>query len=75
MLSCVFSRVFSISTSFSTMSSDFSASNYNSEASESSNDLCELLPLEEAKSTVWEYFCFLAENDKFTEKDNNQEKE
>ena len=57
------------------MSSSSCASNYNSEASESSNELRELLPLEKAKSTVWEYFGFPAENGEFTEKDKKKRSE
>ena len=57
------------------MSSSSYASDYNSEASESSNELRELLPLEKAKSTVWEYFGFPAENGEFTEKDKKKRSE
>ena len=49
---------------------DFSISDCSSETSVSSNDLCELLPLEKLKSTVWEYSGFPTENGKFPEKDN-----
>ena len=57
------------------MSSSFSASSYNSEGSESSNDLCELLLPEEVKSTVWEYFGFPSENCEFSEKDKKRRNE
>ena len=55
------------------MSSSSCASDYNSEASESSNELRELLSLEKAKSTVWEYFRFPAENGEFTERDKKKQ--
>ena len=54
------------------MSNSSCASNYNSEVSESSNELCKLLPLEKAKSTIWEYFGLLTENGEFTEKDKKK---
>ena len=62
-------------TSFTTMSGSFSNSDYNSKASESSNDLHELLLLEKVQSTVWEYFGFSAENGQFTEKDKKNRNE
>ena len=59
------------------MSSSSSASDkdYNSKATKTSSDLHELLPLEKAKSTVWQYFGFPAENGEFTEKDRKKRSE
>ena len=57
------------------MSSTSSISDCSSETSESSNELRELLLLEKAKSGVWEYFGFPAENGEFTERDRRKRNE
>ena len=57
------------------MSSTSSISDCSSETSESSNELCEPLPLEKAKSGVWEYFGFPTENGEFTERDRRKRNE
>ena len=55
------------------MWSTSSISDCSSETSESSNELRELLPFEKAKSGVWEYFGFPA--DEFTERDRRKRNE
>ena len=52
-----------------------SSSDCSTEPSSDNNDCCEirqLLPLEKAKSKVWEYFGFPAENNEFSEKDKKK---
>ena len=61
-------KLFYFALSQTTFSGKLSASDYNSEASEISSDLCELLTLEKVKSTVWKHYGFPTENGEFTEK-------
>ena len=57
------------------MSAALSSSDCSSDSSNECRETRELLPLEKAKSKVWEYFGFPAENGEFSEKDKKKRNE